>query len=299
MYKKVFKTIFIMSLCLCLTLPSNASQVSVSDGSAFVTKSEMSYELNNLSNRMSQLENSLDSKIDTLVSSYLTRNGVWNGADQTLENYYIVDCCGNDAANFTAKTVTHGFRNFQGKTQLYTPTFKSKITAPAEMNNDNLLHKVERGEVVIVNSVSKTGLLYITLNVATLASVFDMTSDDRTFMTFIAGKRGQDQGSTARLTYVGWFFDWCANDKSFYRCKLMYQNTFDRSPIDLDNYERYLCFTTPYNTFKIYTFVNKGDKISLKDYFEFKKNTGNGHISGANHAYYAGVIGTVDDCAIY
>ena len=84
MIKKVFKTIFILTLCLGISLPANAGNVDVSDGSAFITKSEMSYQLNNLSNRMTQLENSLDSKIDTLVSSYLTRNGVWSGINQSL-----------------------------------------------------------------------------------------------------------------------------------------------------------------------------------------------------------------------
>ena len=33
---------------------------------------------------MAQLENSLDAKIDSLVSAYLTRIGIWNGARQTL-----------------------------------------------------------------------------------------------------------------------------------------------------------------------------------------------------------------------
>ena len=84
MIKKVFKTIFILTLTLGISLPANAGTANVSEGSAFITKSEMSYQLNNLSNRMTQLENSLDSKIDTLVSSYLTRNGIWNGVKQTL-----------------------------------------------------------------------------------------------------------------------------------------------------------------------------------------------------------------------
>ena len=90
MLKKIFKTIFIMSLCVGISLPTNAA-VSVSDGSAFVTKAEFAADLNNLSNRMAQLENSLDAKIDSLVSSYLTRNGIWNGAKQTVDNTIIYD----------------------------------------------------------------------------------------------------------------------------------------------------------------------------------------------------------------
>ena len=83
MLNRVFKTIFILSLCLGITLPANAGSVDVSDGSAFITKSEMAYQLNSLSQRMTELENSLDSRIDKLVSSYLTRNGIWNGVPQT------------------------------------------------------------------------------------------------------------------------------------------------------------------------------------------------------------------------
>ncbi len=45
-------------------------------------KAEFAADLNNLSNRMSSLENSLDAKIDSLVSSYLSRNGIWNGETQ-------------------------------------------------------------------------------------------------------------------------------------------------------------------------------------------------------------------------
>ena len=90
MINKVFKTILILMICLGLTIPTNAA-VSVSDGSAFVTKAEFAADLNNLSNRMAQLENSLDAKIDSLVSSYLTRNGIWNGAKQDLLFSYF-DC---------------------------------------------------------------------------------------------------------------------------------------------------------------------------------------------------------------
>lgn len=35
---------------------------------------------------MSKLENSLDAKIDSLVSSYLARNGIWNGSKQSVLN---------------------------------------------------------------------------------------------------------------------------------------------------------------------------------------------------------------------
>ena len=93
MINKIFKTILIFTIVVGISLPTNAA-VSVSDGSAFVTKAEFAADVNNLSNRMAQLENSLDAKIDSLVSSYLTRNGIWNGKAQTYlinKNEYYTD----------------------------------------------------------------------------------------------------------------------------------------------------------------------------------------------------------------
>lgn len=84
MLKRIFRLILIINLTFSLTLVSIANSVNVSDGSAFVTKSELAYQLNTISIRMSQLENSLDSKIDQLVSSYLTRNGIWNGSEVNI-----------------------------------------------------------------------------------------------------------------------------------------------------------------------------------------------------------------------
>ena len=85
MIYKIMKITIIISLCLCFTLTSFAA-VSVSDGSAFITKAEFAADLNNLSNRMAQVENSIDARIDSLVSQYLTRNGIWNGASQIVQN---------------------------------------------------------------------------------------------------------------------------------------------------------------------------------------------------------------------
>ena len=133
MLNKVYKTILILTITLGLTIPTNAA-VSVSDGSAFVTKAEFAADLNNLSNRMAQLENSLDAKIDSLVSSYLTRNGIWNGAKQEL----------NDAA----KTVTYGL----GSGAQYNPAYWTRysFTYQYEVLNSS----VARSEIITVPSAS-------------------------------------------------------------------------------------------------------------------------------------------------
>ena len=80
---KIVKLFVVFNLILSISLINSVAAISVSDGSAFVTKAEFAADLNNLSNRMSTLENSLDAKIDSLVSSYLSRNGIWNGEKQT------------------------------------------------------------------------------------------------------------------------------------------------------------------------------------------------------------------------
>ena len=134
MLRKMFKTILVLSLCLGVALPANAA-VSVSDGSAFVTKAEFSADLNNLSNRMAQLENSLDAKIDSLVSSYLTRNGIWNGANQTL---YQVKC-----------ETPYSRRKYDG-------TYDSSSTA--QFPGPGVY---QRWEYIVVQDCNKTGMVYL------------------------------------------------------------------------------------------------------------------------------------------
>ena len=146
MLNRVFKTIFILSLCLGMILPVNAGNVDVSDGSAFITKSEMSYQLNTLSNRMTQLENSLDSKIDKLVSSYLTRNGIWNGAKQKL------------VKNFTDSWYHFTSANDWNSSRLNYPAYKdySYWSYPRKSTTE--------GSLPFCTS-SKSGLMYITMEI--------------------------------------------------------------------------------------------------------------------------------------
>ena len=84
---KIVKFFVVFNLILSISLINSVAAISVSDGSAFVTKAEFAADLNNLSNRMSTLENSLDAKIDSLVSSYLSRNGIWNGEKHEILSF--------------------------------------------------------------------------------------------------------------------------------------------------------------------------------------------------------------------
>ena len=136
MINKVFKTILILSLCLGISMPAYTA-VSVSDGSAFVTKVEFDSDMNNLDNRMAVLENSLDAKIDSLVSAYLTRNGIWNGRKQELTTY-------------------NGLSNTPTNTQIFS-LYKSGLKANMNVKVDG----VADGCYKLVERTDKTGLAHV------------------------------------------------------------------------------------------------------------------------------------------
>ena len=84
--KKMF---FALVAMVMMTMSANAQSINNSK----ITFDQLSNYLELTSNQieptktaMAQLENSLDAKIDSLVSSYLTRNGIWNGAKQTMNS---------------------------------------------------------------------------------------------------------------------------------------------------------------------------------------------------------------------
>ena len=83
MLRRIFKTIFILSLCFGTLLNTHAAVI-VSDGSAFITKSEFKALVNEASGRIEALELHADSQIDTLVNSFLGRNNIWHPQKQEL-----------------------------------------------------------------------------------------------------------------------------------------------------------------------------------------------------------------------
>ena len=137
---KIIKKIILFLLIIILPINSFAA-VSVSDGSAFVSKSEFSSTINNLSNRMSHIENTLDAKIDSLVSSYLSRNGIWNGEKQTLSSY---------------KSIT----NVVSTQHLYN-AYRSGRSA----NLNNIVDGKESGSYELIKTISKSGLAHVVFNV--------------------------------------------------------------------------------------------------------------------------------------
>ena len=85
MRNRFFKTIIIFCICIGITIPVNAA-VSVSDNSAFITKAEALAVAQSVSERIIVLENTVDEKIDNLITAYLERNGVWNAQEQVRMN---------------------------------------------------------------------------------------------------------------------------------------------------------------------------------------------------------------------
>ena len=146
MLNRIFKTILVLSICVGISLPTNAA-VSVSDGSAFVTKAEFAADLNNLSNRMAQLENSLDAKIDSLVSSYLTRNGIWNGAKQDVVQSYS-NYIGLKNSNVTKTSYAHAYDSPKGTS-----------------NNTKDVVGYEENTKMLVYNLSKSGMCVVGLSV--------------------------------------------------------------------------------------------------------------------------------------
>jgi hypothetical protein len=131
---KVIKMLIVLYIILYSSFEVCAS-IMVSDGSAFVTKAEFSADLNNMSKRLTEVENGLEAKIDNLVSSYLSRNGIWNGVDQ-LDNVY------------KAKDIALQF-NLQGRN-----TSANAMTTMKNLKiNDTLIRENSK--------LNKTGLLFI------------------------------------------------------------------------------------------------------------------------------------------
>ena len=235
MLNRIFKTILVLSICVGISLPTNAA-VSVSDGSAFVTKAEFAADLNNLSNRMAQLENSLDAKIDSLVSSYLTRNGIWNGARQSMNS---------------VPTSTFGFAFDEVFTGAWAYVLNSDVNTTnsfyAVWNNLTVYTPRSLGGIdnVCIQNVSKSGLCNF------IIGYDDTVNKVRVFNSVVDGTymHGDYWGCNYILEYMI-----LANGTD-----LKYYDAFNYSmPIHAD-------YTIALPTLtNCYFFISKGDEVSVK-----------------------------------
>ena len=290
MLRKLFKTILVLSLCIGISLPTNAA-VSVSDGSAFVTKAEFAADLNNLSNRMAQLENSLDAKIDSLVSSYLTRNGIWNGAKQILTTNYFVDFAAPvSGTTYSSTQLSKNVDGFRGESGTYDITMKSNVKPPSAVNSDYLNHDIERVNNVFCYDVSKTGLLYMTVSYYPTSVLWDSSTDKRCQLEF---KQYSTDHTTINYTTCDWHYAIGIDGADPFYDKIV-------SVRSSNNTGAYI--VTQYGIDKIFTFVSKGDDIYFKDYFRFKRNSQWGQMkleNGTSVAPHVGQLFYIEDCYIY
>lgn len=122
---KYIKLIFCISLILSLVTPSYAVLQST-DGSVLVTKAEFDTAMANFNSKLTTFESSVNSKIDSQVTSYLDKNGIWSGKKQTTYNseektmQYIENDIYNyyDSLRVSSTNPEHGFIN----DELYTAT---------------------------------------------------------------------------------------------------------------------------------------------------------------------------------
>ena len=231
MLKKIFKTILVLSLCVGISIPTNAA-VSVSDGSAFVTKAEFAADLNNLSNRMAQLENSLDAKIDSLVSSYLTRNGIWNGAKQIASKEYICDMFGVKVSDYT---------------ESYTGKLPKVTQAGVEMVMYDKTYS-------LVDSINKSGLMLAIVDVIDQGRIYSSTQSDKRAAVNIGS-----YGNYGNIAFVD------TGETSFYI------DGVNKGKIDsfswyssLFNDNLTLQYQMKTGTYNVYFFVSKGDRLDFR-----------------------------------
>lgn len=175
MYRKIVLLILIISL----TIPSYAA-VSVNDGSAFVTKSDMNSNLNGLRNRVSALENSINVKIDSLVAAYLNRNGIWNGEAQKLNTANTSWKYGYGAS--TSMTVRQMLATAQSPREvMYQNTMANNAHCLITAYNDGV---VNNKTLNLVDTISKTGLAIINTSYTDA-----VTTDPRVCVTAVDSSR--------------------------------------------------------------------------------------------------------------
>ena len=255
MYNKIFKTIFISILCMGISLPTNAA-VSVSDGSAFVTKAEFSADLNNLSNRMAQLENSLDAKIDSLVSSYLTRNGIWNGAKQEI------------AQTVGYLSVRYGFTKGSNVTKYDLINYVTSSGAGWSSSSRQQSYIARYNSAAtynLVNSVNKSGMIVFN----TQTTNYRQSSLTRCSYGFTSTTGSSANGDHFAFVYTQDFIYWINGSKEGGRAHCEFIAT--AAPAALR------CPQMPSGT--VLFFVSKGDKITLQDSSNLVMGNGTGYAS--------------------
>lgn len=177
---KISKKILLFILMLVFSINSFAA-VSIQDGSTFVTKAEFSVDMNNLSNRMSKLENSIDTKIDSYVSAYLNENGVWNGDKQKLhfdDTVYV----GFDGSGNNRILMYYNFVPSRANNYSFTAEQKNYHYDITQVQSTNTINSDDGTSTSTVNAATEKTLILNTtksgLMVIKYDKQFSMIQDD-------------------------------------------------------------------------------------------------------------------------
>lgn len=165
---------FLILIFILVMMPILSYATSVSDGSNFISKSEFSSTINNLSNRVSKIEGSLDAKIDSLVSAYLAKNGIWNGEKQTINkntlqfgnsyDYFIATMGYGAGVLWKDSTWIGDSDKAAAEAAVYYNSFAQRQKDSGGRNNTNVYEIVPFGGNTyykVIDKFTKTGLLCI------------------------------------------------------------------------------------------------------------------------------------------
>ena len=289
---KIVKFFVVFNLILSISLINSVAAISVSDGSAFVTKAEFAADLNNLSNRMSTLENSLDAKIDSLVSSYLSRNGIWNGETQIInkntsqygDTYtYFRAIMGLGAGDAALSSGTTWYSNLGNRN-----TVDSRNIYPFKPYGSNQHYTV-------IDNFTKSGLLCVNFrNEYMLGTPYNKST--KTYKDNSSSGQGGIYSKSSEWSYgfscpFTWtFYEWTKDDKQVGNALSVYSEVFSTINASIPNYAR-IVFTNNYGSW--YAFVNKENKLVLtsSDFSDHKEL-----FNRSSDCQY-GISKTVDDAA--
>ena len=266
-FKKMFKRAIIFFTVFVMIFNSFAA-ISVSDGSAFVTKAEFSADLNNLSNRMSALENSIDAKIDSLVSSYLSRNGIWNGERQTvnknttqnsLNYFYAVSGFGaTDRKVSTIKTGINFYLSLPHQVNNLSPRTPDQVYIIKAYGNVtyDLVTEITKSGLICVNYAYKaqTGAPYIAGSI----NRYRLPSDGIGRTGIVTNKYQYGWSLPINWSFYEANTSGSKVGEYLYTLSQPFNNNFINS---YETMARYI-YTDSYSSF--YAFVSKGNKLMLE-----------------------------------
>ena len=280
MMKSIFKKLFIISLCF-INIVSHAA-ISVSDGSAFVTKAEFSADLNNLSTRMAQLENSLDATIDTLVSNYLKKNGIWNGKKQTLLINDIIDFWSNNALTTAAGA------HWNWKSNVSSGTLKEGVQYNLRNQTLSFIDRCDKSGMLLGKVDVITGYDMAKLMVPSASG-----TDGRNFTYFsVEGNNNPAVTSGSALTFIN-------DGKDVSKCVPISLGVNRNTGIGMS-----LWIMPATQTYNPVFFVNKDDRIYVNYRLSFSPQTNDAKKNWSNQGSlpvgsYPGVAMVFGDFYIY